>query len=131
MKTRTRIPLVHSTLVRLVSMLLVAALIAPSLSPALDLDLWGWLPDHGHASLSGVAGAHSHPWDASATPESAPRPASQGIVFTAGDLAGAPAIPVMAVAALLIPAMTAVESFAGHAITPAAQRLAPESPPPR
>ncbi len=117
----------------LVTSAVLLALMAPVLSPLAGADLWGWLPGHGHATLGGVVAEHTHAWDAEAPSGlGASRDAAGGdLAFTAGDLLGAPAIPVGTVALLVIPLLV------GRLVrTPRPARLlapsfAPEPPPPR
>ena len=111
----------------------MAALLAPSLAPMVGANLWGWLPDHGHASAHGVVGAHTHPWDldtsrAASAPGHAPL---ADVGFTAGDLLGAPALPVhravLIVIPPLLPALVGIPRTVGVDASP----LVPEPPPPR
>ena len=83
---------------RLLALLAVVALLAPSASRYAGADAPAWFPEHGHVYLdqASVAHGHTHPWD---EPVQAPSEASApaGVVFTLGDLQSA------SVAALVLP----------------------------
>ncbi|MGE3858207.1 MAG: hypothetical protein AB7G21_14735 [Dehalococcoidia bacterium] len=127
---RTRTPGAHREgPSAVITVAVILALLAPIVAPIAGGELWGWLPEHGHASVSGPVGAHTHPWDAPAPAGDAAE--DDAPVFTAGDLLGAPAVPVSLVVLLAIPMLV------GGAV-PQAVRLsvrAPypvlEPPPPR
>ncbi len=117
---------------RLSAVAVLAALAATYLTPLVNSDWNAWRFDHGHASVTGFVGDHTHPW------ESAPATAlhtDQGgstFAYTAsGDsVPGMPAIwrpaPVEAAPALLaIPVLEAAGS------TPDSPVPSPPPPPPR
>ncbi|MDP2328341.1 MAG: hypothetical protein Q8M79_09665 [Dehalococcoidia bacterium] len=112
---------------RRLTIVLVFALLAPSLGAAMGYDTWGWVPEHGHVALGAVAPDHHHPWDA------APTGASDGqrLGVTPGGLLGAPALPVLLLVGLVLPVLLT------RLVAPRVEvfRLAPlplpEPPPPR
>lgn len=110
------------------TVLVLLALLAPTAAPIAGGDLWGWMPDHGHAS-AGLLGAHSHAWDAD--PAHGDDASTDGWVATAGDLLGAPALPITLLALILVPLLAAhaVPVHLGVRVRVAPGRLEP--PPPR
>lgn len=108
----------------LLSLLVVAAVLAPLCAPLWGADLWGWLPDHGHATAGVPAGAHHHPWDAAGG-------GTPGIAFTSGDLMGAPALPVSVIVPLVIPTLPGRAVARPVVIAHISPPPAPEPPPPR
>jgi hypothetical protein len=112
-----------------VAVLVLAALLAPMVAPVAGGDLWGWMPDHGHASLGGVLGAHSHPWDADTA--HGDEAATDDWVATAGDLLGVPAVPVTTLALIVVPALAAHAVPVRAEVRAHALLHALEPPPPR
>ncbi|GMU41217.1 MAG: hypothetical protein AMXMBFR23_20830 [Chloroflexota bacterium] len=108
------------------ALVLVVALLAPSLGPAAGYDMWAWFPDHGHAALGAVPGNHTHPWDAA--PASG---AAAEVEFTAGSLLGASILPVLLVAVALAPAMVSRVLAERRQQVPMATVPDVEGPPPR
>jgi len=113
----------------MVTVVVILALLAPLVAPIAGGDLWGWLPDHGHASVTGHPGAHTHPWDAASSV--AETPGEVGLVFTAGDLLGAPAVPVSLVVLIAIPILVGGAVTSPRPGLVRAPLAAPEPPPPR
>jgi hypothetical protein len=113
----------------LIAVAVVVALLAPIVSPLAGADLWGWLPDHGHATTSLSTMPHEHPWQA--THNGATAGGSSNVVFTAGDLLGAPAVPVALVVILVLPMLMQQATRASVPARVDAPRGAPEPPPPR
>ena len=114
-------------------MVVVFALLAPVVSPVFGLQLWGWLPDHGHAAASAVVpAAHSHPWDLVEDHhhDGAPSRSIQ-IAFTAGSIAGAPALPVLAMALLAVPVLLRLLVPTASPLRMSAPTPALDPPPPR
>jgi len=113
----------------LVTLAVVLALLAPMLSPIGGADLWGWLPDHGHASLDGALAPHSHPWDVQAR-GAAPSDTSP-LVFTAGDLMGGAALPAGLAVLVLIPVLVPLARPVAQRMPVRSEPWIPEPPPPR
>ncbi len=111
---------------RRLALVLVVALLAPSLGPAAGYDMWAWFPDHGHAALGAVPGDHTHPWDTA--PASG---AATEVEFTAGNVLGASILPVLIVALAVSPVLA--PRLVGQPTRQVfvAARPAPEAPPPR
>ncbi|MDO9445484.1 MAG: hypothetical protein Q7K37_09220 [Dehalococcoidia bacterium] len=112
---------------RRLTIVLVFALLAPSLGAALGYDTWGWVPDHGHAALGAVAPDHYHPWDAA----SAATADGERVGFTPGGLLGAPALPVLLLVGLLLPVMLTRLVAPRIEVFRLAPLPLPEPPPPR
>lgn len=106
---------------------MVVSLLAPVVAPMAGVNLWGWQPDHGHASHSGAMASHAHPWDATSDEARS----SEDVAFTAGDLLGAPVLPVTPITQLVLP--RSLQTPVG--VPPTARWIAPdgapEPPPPR
>lgn len=117
---------------QLLSILVMLAMLAPTLGSIAGFDLWGWRPDHGHASLRVVLGAHAHPGasaDSHAGHETPP--AGERIVFTAGDLLGSPTLPVSVIALLALPVLLRLSARPAVVVYMRSRRGMPEVPPPR
>lgn len=113
----------------LATVLVLLAMLAPMLAPIAGGDLWGWMPDHGHATLGGVLGEHSHPWDADAAHSG--EASTDDWVATAGDLLGAPALPITLLALIVVPLLAAHAAPVRAVAWTRAPRSALEPPPPR
>ena len=102
---------------RLLALLALAALLAPSVSRYAGAEAPGWFPEHGHVYLDPAAAAHqhSHPWD---HPGPEPKPSeATGVVFTLGDLQSA------SVAVLALPAFALLLAIAWRTFVTEAPRV--------
>src|SRR5690606_5979462 len=72
---------------RLLAVIALLALAATYLTPLVNTNWNAWRYDHGHASLSGEIGEHSHPWSAGSTESAAEVTTDAGdpLVFTASE----------------------------------------------
>lgn len=110
----------------MVTVLVLFALLAPLVSPVLGTDLWGWLPQHGHVG-AGSMSEHVHPWDS--TLDAMPTEAS--VRFTAGDLLGAPVVPVAVAVLIAIPLLIGTLVPVARGVSWHAGHVFPDPPPPR
>jgi len=110
---------------RLLLGLAVLALLAPSLT-ALEPNLAGWSPTHGHVLADGAPAEHTHPWDAQTD-----RVPTEGITFTWSDASTvfAATVPVIVVLAGIATLLVALERLRPLAPRPAYARI--PTPPPR
>jgi hypothetical protein len=112
---------------RRLTIVLVFALLAPSLGAAMGYDTWGWVPEHGHVALGAVAPDHHHPWDAAA----AATADGERLGFTPGGLLGAPALPVLLPSGLVLPVLLTRLVAPRLEVRTLATLPLPEPPPPR
>lgn len=107
------------------------ALAATYLTPIVNADWNAWRYDHGHASLAGFVGQHSHPWDVKDDPSTASSDEG-GFAYTAhGDsVPGVTAIQVPSSGAAAISVLSvSVEAEPAQRLSSAAS--VPTSPPPK
>ena len=92
---------------RVLAVLAVVGLLAPSAMRYVGPDGSAWFPGHGHIFLSGEAALqpHAHPWelptgsDASSDASSDARAGEDGVLFTIGDLGAASSLASLALPA--------------------------------
>ena len=106
----------------------VVAMLMPSLG-ALEPNLAGWSPTHGHVYADGAPVPHTHPWDSTATGSAAGQAA--GVTFTWDDSSAvfAATVPVTVVLAMTATLLVALERLRPAAPRPVYARI--PTPPPR
>jgi hypothetical protein len=112
---------------RILAIALSIALLAPVVFPVAGLEMWGRLPDHGHASLNAIDPHHSHPGD----PDHHDHDTVRDVEFTAGSVVGQMALPATIPSGLVL-AGPSVRSARLPVVAPRqVPRATPEPPPPR